>query len=44
MSKYQEVNAAKKDKKPITITANAVERIRHLLNRMILNMHMIFVL
>nr|WCR58917.1 MAG: Iron-binding protein IscA [Wolbachia endosymbiont of Ctenocephalides felis wCfeF] len=33
MSKYQGANAAKKDKKLITITANAVERIRCLLDR-----------
>ncbi|MGL9718252.1 MAG: HesB/IscA family protein [Wolbachia sp.] len=33
MSKYQGVNAAKKDKKLIAITANAVERIRYLLDK-----------
>ncbi|MGL9719172.1 MAG: HesB/IscA family protein, partial [Wolbachia sp.] len=33
MSKYQGVNAAKKDKKLITITANAAERIRYLLDK-----------
>lgn len=33
MSEYQGVNAAQKDKKPITITANAVERIRYLLDK-----------
>ncbi|NSM56795.1 iron-sulfur cluster assembly accessory protein [Wolbachia endosymbiont of Atemnus politus] len=33
MSKYQGVNAAKKDKKLITITAKAVERIRYLLDQ-----------
>ncbi|NUY39669.1 iron-sulfur cluster assembly accessory protein [Wolbachia endosymbiont of Litomosoides brasiliensis] len=33
MSGYQEINAVKKDRKPITITVNAVERIKYLLNR-----------
>ncbi|CCF78052.1 HesBYadRYfhF family protein [Wolbachia endosymbiont of Onchocerca ochengi] len=33
MDEYQEVNAVKKDKKPITITTNAVERIRYLLDQ-----------
>ncbi len=33
MSEYQGVNTVKKDRKPITITANAVERIRYLLDQ-----------
>ncbi|QKX02681.1 iron-sulfur cluster assembly accessory protein [Wolbachia endosymbiont of Litomosoides sigmodontis] len=33
MSRYQEINAVKKDSKPITITVNAVKRIRHLLDQ-----------
>ncbi|MCV3769773.1 MAG: iron-sulfur cluster assembly accessory protein, partial [Wolbachia pipientis] len=33
MNKLQEVSSIKKDKKPITITANAVARIRYLLNQ-----------
>ncbi|WP_168464431.1 HesB/IscA family protein [Wolbachia endosymbiont of Ctenocephalides felis wCfeT] len=33
MSEYQGVKAIKEDKKPITITANAVERVRYLLDQ-----------